>query len=221
MSAGAHLDFDDTRPPSLLRPRKRHAADIAGGAAVAAASHLGVPLAILLVTGVLKLMGAITEDAAPVSAERHVVEARFVKLGVPFDPRRLPNRRVPVLSTAPREGLNVSKNMNPRHLDQDAGPRPENATEDLLTRLGDRAQIFAERTTPREQEGREDGEAEGTETEASAGDLYAGHLVLFFRRGWTVPETVPEEEMRTLRVSIAVTISGPSEKVGPGAAVRA
>lgn len=207
-SQGAHLDFDDQRPPSLLRPRRRHAADFAGGAAVAAFTHLGVPLLILFITGVLKLIGAISEDAAPVVTERHVVEARFVKLGVPFDPRRLPNRRVPVLSTAPRDGLVVSKNMNPRHNEQDAGPRPENPVEDLLTRLGDRAQTFAERTTPLEQEGREDGIEEGTEREAAAGDIYAGHLVLFFRRGWTVPETVPEEEMRTLRVSLAVTISG-------------
>lgn len=200
--------FDDTRPPSLLRSRPRNASDLAGGAAFAAATHLGVPLTILLVTGALKLLGAIGEDAAAPVAERHVVEARFVKLGVPFDPRRLPNRRVPVLSTAPRDGLTVSKNMNPHRVDQDAGPRPENPTEDFLTRMGDRAQLFAERTTPRELEGREDGIAEGTETEASAGDIYAGHLVLFFRRGWTVPETVPEDEMRGLRVSLAVTISG-------------
>ena len=60
-----------------------------------------------------------------------------------------------------------------------------------------------------EQEGREDGITEGTETQtARAGDLYAGQLYAFFRRGWSVPTLLNQDEVRSLVCEVDVSITG-------------
>src|SRR5262249_19088475 len=102
-----------------------------------------------------------------------------------------PNRIVPRLSTAPDDAKVVSKNMNPEQPEKrDAGPRPERPKEDSLTRIGDRAQAFAEIAEEREKEGDPEGIKEGTETQAKAGNIYLGKVVAFLKRGWTIPTTL-------------------------------
>ena len=111
-----------------------------------------IPLLVLLVTTVLAATVAETEPQTYI--EEHVVEARFVQKGIKRDPKKLPDRIVPRKSTAPDKSIVVSKDMNPEppRQAQGEGP-PENAAEDLLTRLGDRAQAFAEIAEEREKEG--------------------------------------------------------------------
>ncbi len=71
----------------------------------------------------------------------------------------------------------------------------------------DRADLFAETTPEREREGSPDGIEEGTETTAQAGDIYGGQLYVFFKRGWTVPTTISEEEQRSLVASVEIEVA--------------
>lgn len=179
-----------------------------GGVVFALLVHVGVPVALVGFAGGAGLFGEDVVRRAQVD-ERHIVAAKFVKLGRQFDPRQLPNREVPRLSTAPPDGVAVSKNENPVVRDRpDAAVPPPNATLDALLRIGDRAQQFAEIAPERPVEGDPNGIEEGTENRASqAGDLYAGQLYRFFHRGWSVPTTIPEAEAARLVVDIDVEIT--------------
>lgn len=136
--------------------------------------------------------------------EERVVEARFVRLGKKPEKRRLPKRRVPRKTTAPKDSVAVSKNMDPPK-PKKRDKRPENATEDLLTRLGDRAQAFAEIAEAQEREGDPEGLVDGTETEAKEGDIYRGKLVMFFKRGWTIPTTLGDTKKLVTVTRIEIT----------------
>lgn len=201
-----YVDANDTRPPSALIPRPEHRVDMIVGGVLAMFTHIGLPLAIAIGAAVLGAIGMFQDEPARPVVERHVVEARFVKLGRPFDPRRLPDRIVPRLATAVPQGTAVSKTAT-RRIQPDAGVRQPQAVADVLQRLGDRAQMFAEiRDTLPEVEGSPDGIEDGTDETARAGDLYAGQLYALLRRGWSVPTTLSEEEVQGMRAEVDVTI---------------
>ncbi len=84
--------------------------------------------------------------------------------------------------------------------------RPADARVDALTRLGDRAEATAELSRPREREGDAEGIAEGTETRDN-GDLYLGRLYSYFRRGWHVPTSIADAELRGLSCVVEVVIT--------------
>lgn len=195
---------NDNRPPTMLEPYSLSKDMLAGGVFFAIGAHLAIPALVVFVTSVLA--ATVTQPKPASFIEEHVVEARFVRLGKKLDPKKLPNRIVPRKSTAPDDSLVVSKNMNPEKPEKrDAGPRPDNPTVDSLTRLGDRAQAFAEIAEKREQEGDPEGVPEGTETQAKAGDLYIGKLVTFIRRGWTVPTTLGDPSKLVAVASFEIT----------------
>jgi hypothetical protein len=207
----------DLRPPSLLRQRNVSSRMAVGGVLAAIGAHLVVPGAIAAALALLSASG-VGKTPHNVIVEEHVVEARFVKLGKKLDPHQIPNRKVPIKSTAPQPGVAVSKVMEPPKPNKpDAGPPPENPTEDLLTRLGDRAQTFAEIAQRQEQEGDPNGVPDGTETTAKAGDLYMGQLVAFFKRGWTIPNTLTDTSQLVTRISVEIT---PDKHVGPHQIVK-
>lgn len=196
---------EDLRPPSQLSRKVLDGKMAVGGVLTVLAAHLLVPGAII---GVIALLSAAGIGAKPIRAipDDHVVEARFVKLGKPFDPRKIPNRKVPIKTTAPQPGVAVSKQMDPPKVKKpDAGPPPPRAEENPLLHLGDRAQAFAEIAQKQEQEGDPRGLDEGTETTAKAGDLYRGQLVMFFKRGWTIPTTLGDTSGLTVRTSVEIT----------------
>jgi hypothetical protein len=198
-----HVEPKDWTPPSALRGVLLSAAELVGGVGVAAgvALLLGVGVAIYAVTDSLGLSDL--ADDAPV-VEEEVIAARFVKLGRRFE--ELPNRNVPVRDTAPAQGVAVSTNPRERVDVPDAGPRPPDPMDDPMTRLLNRADLFAEIAEQREQEGDPDGIEEGTETEAAAGDLYAGQIYAFFRRGWAVPETISRDDLQGLSVEVTISV---------------
>src|SRR5207342_3866211 len=101
-------------------------------------AHLLVPGAIAATLAILSASGV--GKAPPVIPDDHVVEARFVKLGKPFDPRNMPNRKVPIKATAPQPGVAVSKNTDPPKPPpkKEKEPPPQRVQEDVLARLGDR-----------------------------------------------------------------------------------
>lgn len=159
-----------------------------------------------------------------------VVVARFVRLGTPPEPRRMPSRYIPTASTAPQPIPSTTPGEGEAPLDTTAAPenalapdpagtraRPEthsttasaqatDARQDLLARLGDRAEATAQLANPRFREGDPDGIAEGTEARGQA-DIYPGRLYTFFRRGWQVPSSIPDSELRGLSCSVTVDVT--------------
>ena len=195
---------DDWRPPSLLNRRVIDGRMAIGGVLFMIGAHLLVPGTIAAVVALLSAAGA--GKTPPAIPEDKVVEARFVKLGKPFDPKKIPQRKVPVKTTAPQPGVAVSKNENPPKVKKpDAGPPPPKAEENLLRNLGDRAQAFAEIAKKTEEEGDPQGIEDGTETQARAGDLYRGQLVMFFKRGWSIPSTLGDTSKLTTRARVGIT----------------
>lgn len=198
-----HVLAHDVRPPSALLGAALDRQLVVAGATVSVGAHLVLPLAVALGISLLATAGAGEHPERFI--EQHVVEARFVRLGQKPDPKKLPNRIVPRLSTAPDQATVVSKDMDPPKPDKpDAGPRPDRPVEDLLTRLGDRAQAFAE-IDDREREGDPEGIADGTETEARAGDIYMGKLSAFFKRGWTIPTTLGDTSRLQVLAEVEIT----------------
>lgn len=202
-----HVDAGDYRPPTLLRTSGTSPRMLIGGALFTVGAHLIVPGGVALVLSLLSVVGVGEERVAPLVEERHVVAARFVRKGELPDPNKMPNRRVPRKSTAPDQATAISKNENPEPpKPQDAGVRPPDPEEDLLTTLGDRAQAFAELAPERPVEGDPNGEEDG-DTEAREGDVYLGQLTAFFRRGWMVPTTLGEDELRGRVAKVEVEIT--------------
>jgi hypothetical protein len=205
-----YLDPSDVRPASLLDPEQIDPRSLAIGAAAAAGVHVGLPLVAFAIVAALTAAGvSITAAAPPPPVEIHdVVQARFVQLGEILDPRRLPDRQVPILRTDvpdPRTAPSLERDPTP------PPPRPDHvrqrdAVDDALQRLSQDAQTFAERTDLRQREGDPDGIEEGTERTATEGDLYQGRLYSFFRRGWTVPTTISEDAVRGLVAVVVIEI---------------
>ena len=195
---------EDWRPPTLLRPAPPTRAAFLGGLISSLGVHVGVPLGAMFIAQLLASWGLMKEKQEPFE-ERTIVEARFVKLGKELDPRKLPNREVPRLTTAPPDQVAVSKNPQD-HLIPDAGKPPPNATPDAVRRLGDRAQIFAEIAEQYDREGRPEGLEDGTEKQARAGDLWAAQVYKMFRQGWIVPTTISDDERRGLVTDVDLRI---------------
>jgi len=225
MTRALYYDPIDGRPETVLAPFDWVSPEgIMGGLGV----MFGVPLicSLLLlfaVTGEV-VAGAVLPDEAEeeipaILEEEDIIEARFVQLGRDFE-RELPNRQVPRLSTAPPEPAAVPTEETPvqraEERERPREPPPPDAVEDLLQRIGDRAQAFAEIAEEREREGDPEGLEEGTETEATAGDIYRGRLYSFFRRGWSIPTTLSREEASGLTAIVNVQIGQDLELVSFG-----
>jgi hypothetical protein len=199
------LNPRDLRPASMLDGTPLSGSMLAGGAVFVVLAHLGAPLLFFLIISGLAASG-IADTTPDTYIEEQVVEATFVRLGEKRDPDKLPDRKVPVKHTAPDDSTVVSKDNDPPPPDKpDAGVRPPRPEENPLTTLGDRAQIFAEIQAQRELEGDPEGVPEGTDTEAKAGNLYAGQLSAFFKRGWSVPTTLGDTSKLVTRVTIEIT----------------
>ncbi len=200
-----HVLAHDVRPPSALVGRHFDRQVFVIGALVSMAAHVAVPLTIAFGIALLASAGA-GANRPETFIDEHVVEPRFVRLGKKPDPKKLPNREVPRLNTAPDQRTAISKEPNPPPPEErDAGVRPENPVDDLLTRLGDRAQVFAE-IDDREREGDPEGLAEGTETQGQAGDIYVGQLAAFFKRGWTIPTTLGDTSVLVVLAEVEITV---------------
>jgi outer membrane biosynthesis protein TonB len=137
--------------------------------------------------------------------------AGMVRLGRDFVVE-LPTRVVPTPARAPPPPSVGRREAPPPEVAPSEEPPPPNAVEDLLTRLNERSEAFAELAEQRELEGRPDGDEEGTETEASEGDAYAGRVKSFFQRGWSIPTTMSRDDARGLVATIDVSI-GPDLQI--------
>ncbi len=213
-----YFDPRDGRPDSAFVIDWLNTPAIVGGLI----SSLLIPLAFVMMMVIIALSAALVssivdsldgeEELEPVLEEEDVIEAHFVQLGRDFQDE-LPNRIVPILSTAPPEPSQVPTEQTPQ-AEQVEQPevRPPDAVDDALTRLGDRAHVFAELAERREREGSPDGIEEGTQQEGTEGDIYRGRLYAFFRRGWTIPTTMARDEAQGLTAVIDVQI-GPDLQI--------
>ncbi|AKF11570.1 TonB C-terminal domain-containing protein [Sandaracinus amylolyticus] len=211
-STPLHLDDADLRPRSLFDRATPTPAQIAAGAATAFVVHVGLPLVVAAFVGVLAAVGALEEEPAELPPVEQVIQARFLQRGEIIDPSQLPNRRVPILRTdVPEPG--PSKRAPTEPIPQPERERQRDSVADALQRLSDDAQIFAEAEERRVQEGDPEG-IEGGDREASEGDLYAGRLSSFFKRGWRVATTLDCDTLRTLTARVSVTIADDLKVVG-------
>lgn len=196
----------EERPPSLLTRQPVSPGMLAAGAGAVLVAHLIVPFAMLLSQWLLVFLGlAIPADERKrVKLPDNMIAAEFVRLGKPFDPTKLPSRKVPPVVKRTPDGVVVSKDATETEPKKDEKKdRPAEAQDSLLDNLVDRTKEFAE-DVEYDQEGDPQGLAEGTATTAQAGNIYLGQLTLFLRRGWTVPNVV--QNMEGLAAIAAVEI---------------
>ncbi len=204
-----YVDPKDDRPPTLLRRRPPDLAAVVLGLVTAAGSHL-LLVGVLFLIGVVFGTSALAREEAPPApdepTEVQFVQAKLVKLGRQFDPRELPNRMREARTTAPRRSEVPTKHSKRVRL-EDAGVVASDAVEDMLARLGTRADELARISRAAEQEGDPEGVREGTATREE-GDVYISQLYAFFRRGFQF-ETggYTTEELRSMRAVVRVRIS--------------
>lgn len=199
------VDTQDREPPSLLRPEPPGRATLIGGAVGALSTHVALPVVTFAITGILTALG-VMGDPEPSGPERDVVEAELVKLGEPPDPHELPNRDVPVKRTAPQNRPAPTKKPERQQPPPDAGKPPPDTVEGPEASILERAQAFAEIAKKREQEGSPEGVEGGTADEAKEGDIYAGKIQVFFRKGWSVPTVLSDEQVQDLQTVADVQI---------------
>jgi TonB family protein len=206
---------EDRRPPSLLQKRPIDGATLTLGFLAALLAHVAIPLFVMGSQWLLVILGLaipVTERERPKEMVE-VVAAEFVKLGKPFDPRKLPQRKVPPVAKRKTEGVVVSADAKEQPQKKpDEKEKPREYKESALDNLVDRTKEFAE-DVQYEEEGDPNGIREGTATEAKAGDLYAGQLFIFFRRNWAVPNNVQNPEKLKVAVTVSTRSDGTIESV--------
>lgn len=205
----------EERPPSLLQPRPIGGSALMLGLTATVAAHVLIPLAVLGSQWLLVLLGLaipVGERERP-TQDLTVVAAEFVKLGKPFDPRKLPQRKVPPMAKRKTDGIAYTPDAKEQpEKKPEEKEKPREYKESALDNLIDRTKEFAE-DVQYEEEGDPNGIREGTATEAKAGDLYAGQLRVFFLRNWTVPNNVQNSEKLKVVVWVSTAADGSLESV--------
>jgi TonB family protein len=207
------------RPPSLLSPRPIETATLVYGGIAALCAHVLLPAAVIASQWLLVLLGlAIPADERKRELPHtEVIAAEFVKLGKPFDPTKLPSRKVPPIAKRKVDGVVVSADAKeqPQKPEDKKKDKTPDQQASLLDNLVDRTRDFAEDVNY-EQEGSPDGIPEGTATTAREGDLYLGKLKLFFQRNWTVPNVLQNPEKLVANASVEVASDGRLKSVEIG-----
>ncbi|MDB4975006.1 MAG: hypothetical protein JWN48_3347 [Myxococcaceae bacterium] len=205
---------EQERPPSLLGKRHVDASVLSLGALMTIGAHVLIPVAVLGSQWLLVLLGL----AIPVGERERpkpppdVIAAEFVKLGKPFDPTKLPQRKVPPVAKRRPDGVVVSKDAQEKPQKEEKKEKPKESQDSLLDNLVDRTKDFAEDVVT-EEEGDPEGIAEGTANEARLGNIYQGKLSVFFHRGWSVPTTVQNADKYTAVIAVKVSDDGHVESV--------
>jgi len=172
--------------------------------------HVAVPLLVAAILGLMAVAGVVlvSEPERPPPVIENVVQARFVQLGEVLDPNQLPNRLVPILRTDPVDPQHAPslEDNPPPPAERPLEPRQRDSVDDAMRRLSEDAQIFAEREEERVREGDPEGVEGGTERQGTEGDLYRGRLWAFFRRGWSVPTTIPDEVVEELTAVVVIDV---------------
>ena len=210
-----YVEPKDNRPPTLLGVRPPDVTGVLVGLLMIVVSHVGIGgmvIAVGLFFGaeILAADEQVVEEEPP---EMQFIEAKLVKLGRRFDPRELPNRQREARTTAPRRADVPRRDSKRVHIPPDAGITAADSVEDILARLGTRADEEARLARAAEQEGDPEGVEEGTHTREE-GDVYISQLYAFFRRGFQMPPSIAHSERRGLRAVVRVQIAADGRVAG-------
>ncbi|MET0285090.1 MAG: TonB family protein [Polyangiales bacterium] len=208
-------DADPERPESLLRGRPVPASVVSLGFLSTLGAHLLIPIAVLGSQWLLVLLGLAIppEERERPKQLQEVMAAEFVKLGKPFDPTKLPQRKVPPIAKRKPDGVVVSKDAKEQPEPKEEKKEKQKDTQaSLLDNLVDRTKDFAEDVKTEEQ-GDPDGIQGGTAETAKLGNIYLGKLSVFFRRGWSVPNVVQNREGMSAMAAVKVGEDGRVESV--------
>lgn len=174
---------------------------------------IGILITIALHGGVLAAVHAAnSKESEPLEIPRDFVVAKLVKLGKPREKFWLPRITQPPRPTAPPAAIKVAEDPNAKAAPKEA-PRPENPDiSKNLRRALDRARKLEQMMPEEPEEGQLNGSAEGTATEASAGDAYATAIAVAIRKNWSLPVgLVSDGEMNRLIARVRVSVSGSGE----------
>jgi outer membrane biosynthesis protein TonB len=201
-----YVDADDYRPSSALRMRVLGVASAIMGtftASFGAGIFALVAFSSLGAVSLEALAASDIADAPPEEMEPEVIEAAFIQLGRPFDPRELPDRQTATSTFARRRPDPNAVSMQTR-AEVDAGVQPLNPhVSETLAQLGNRSELFNPSNFVPETEGEIEGSEEGRNSE---GSIYAGQIQALLRRGFSMPQSIPETEYAGLRASVSVVI---------------
>ena len=140
-----------------------------------------------------------------------IVPARLVRLGDEPDPKRLPDRIVPALPTAPDDGIPVAKKLDPpppkkrRPRRRPLNPVEDDKVRDVLSRI----RAFGERTDNYTTSGHQSGVPGGDVADpalAQAGSLWARHVTRVIKAYVSFPTIIPQDELRRLRCKVEVKV---------------
>lgn len=201
------------RPPSLLSRTSITVKDIVTGVLVTIGAHVLFPTVLAVIATLFTAAGIIvSEEEAraaqpPPPEELEHIQASLVKLGTQLDPRRLPDRPAPQTASELHRPNKFSK-RNQFAERPDSGVQQPDSINDLMRRLGDRAEEFDSLERAREIEGHEQGVADGDpNAEPNALELWVTRMTAFFRRGWVLPTTISDSEQASLTLSVNVRIN--------------
>lgn len=200
------VELEDYRPSSALRTRVLGALATVSGtvtAAVGAGIFALVFFSSLGADSIAALAASDIADAPPEEEAPEIIEAAFIQLGRPFDPRELPDRQTATSSFSRRRPDPNAVSMRTRE-EWDGGIPPPNAhVHETLSQLGNRSALFDPSNFVPETEGEATGSEEGRNSE---GSIYAGYIQTMLRRGFMMPTSIPETEQAGLRVRVTFEV---------------
>lgn len=170
-----------------------------------------IPIAVVLTSVLIESLfgGAQAQDELP---PIEVIETRFVQLGIP-EPRTMPSLEAPSADEPPAPVAEPVATPEPTAavprpvISKKQKKKPTQSADDLLAQLGQSADAISGLSRGAQRQGHKEGIAEGTKLEGDAYDLYKGKLYAYFRRGWQVPSSIADAEIRKLACVVDVNIT--------------
>lgn len=220
-------EAQEWRSLSLLETEHLEAREILGGIGFAIAFFVAVPalalLSALMLDGLQSLLASSVDKLPPPPIE--VIETRFVRLGKPRDPRRLPSKDIPVEQAAPKPEapkpaptpaapVLPSPAKPEKGLKKEESKKEQEPVEDLFAQLGESAGAISDLSKGPELEGHEEGIAEGTKATGNDLEIYQGKLYQYFRRGWNVPTSISDAELNELACAVEIQVSDDGRVTG-------
>lgn len=203
------MDFAqiDIIPFETIKPSRTHCDPVAlaGGTA-----GVIVSIVAILLLPVLKSNTPIVSISQASSTPIEYIEARLLKSGEIKDEKKLPDRIVPALPTAPEEIIPLDKNADKPEPPEEKEKPVEQADavdDDKLREVFDKARAFAEIQDDYIPEGHPDGVPDGDVTDpaqASMGATYGRRITRYIKERWIVPTLISDAEKKKLKVKIAL-----------------
>ena len=189
------------------------------GFGIAAFIHLGLPAIIILALGAAALL----KPLPPPPPDEPAVTAHFARLGIEVDVKDLPTRVRPGAKLKSSKQNTNSKRGAPTLKDPDPDGQKEQTPDQVVRNLVDDLGLDtpdkgesnnagevdkdSENTEGDPQQTGSLGGVEGGDSDQKTGNEYLGQLNLMFRKGWSVPTTVSDEEVKGLKATALMNVN--------------